>query len=58
LAALICYIIIGFKTEEYGNYNHFWILAVVVLVAYSMATFFVDIHQNAAEAIIICYLAE
>ena len=48
LASLLCYIIFDNRTNEYGNYDHFWIAVCVILVSYSMATYFVDIHQNGA----------
>ena len=58
LAALLSYVILDSRTNEYGNYDHFWIAAAVVYVCYSMGTYFVDIHQNGAEGIMISYLTE
>ena len=58
LAALLAYIIYDNRTNEYGNYDHFWIAVSIIFSAYSMATYFVDIHPNGAEAIMISYLTE
>jgi hypothetical protein len=48
LASLLSYIILDNQTNQYGNYDHFWIAAAVVFVTYAMGTYFVDIHQNGA----------
>ena len=58
MASLLSYILLDAKTNQYGNYDYFWIAAAVVYVTYSMATYFVDIHQNGAEGIMISYLTE
>ena len=58
LAALLSYVILDSRTNQYGNYDHFWIAAAVVFVTYSMGTYFVDIHSCGAEGILVSYLTE
>lgn len=58
LASLLSYVILDSTTNEYGNYDHFWIAAAIVLVSYSMGTYFVDIHTCGAEGILTSYLTE
>lgn len=48
LASFISYVIFDAITNEYGNYDHFWIAAAIVFVTYSMTTYFVDIHSSGA----------
>lgn len=48
LASLLCYILFVAKISNYGGYEHFWIAVAVIIAAYSMSTYFIDIHQNAA----------
>ena len=54
LSVLITIIIFEART----NYVSMFTLAVVICNCYLMATHFVDIHSNAAEGLVTCYLAE
>jgi hypothetical protein len=47
-------IVFGAKT----NYVSMFALAVAIMYCYLMSTHFVDIHSNAAEGLVTCYLAE
>jgi len=54
LSVLITLIIISAKANYMGMVN----LIVLICYCYLMATHFVDIHSNAAEGLVTCYLAE
>jgi hypothetical protein len=54
LTVLLSYAILQART----NYASTIIVALIVLFSYLSATHFVDIHSNAAEGLVTCYLAE
>jgi hypothetical protein len=54
LGVLLTYIVFQART----NFISMFVLAVVICFVYLMATHFVDLHSNAAEGLVTCYLAE
>ena len=54
LSVLITMIVFKART----NFVNMFTLAIVVCFCYLMATHFIDIHSNGAEALVTCYLTE
>jgi hypothetical protein len=54
LTVLFTFIILQLKV----SYANFIIIGLIVCVSYLSVTHFADLHSNAAEGLITCYLAE
>lgn len=54
IITIICYFIL----ETRSTYTNTYILALIVFGAYCIVTYFIDIVADAAEGIMVCYLAE
>ena len=54
IVAIICYFILDARSSYFNKY----ILALVIFGAYCVITYFIDVVADAAEGLMICYLAE
>lgn len=56
---LVCLVVlIGYSIlQARVNYANLTILILIIIVSYMALTYFIDIHPNAAEGLMVCYLA-
>lgn len=54
LVTIICYAILSGRTDIISA----WAIVYIVFFAYCSVTYFVDIHADSAEGLLICYLTE
>ncbi len=54
LVVLICYAILSSRTA----FISVWALIYIIFFAYCVVTYFIDIHCDAAEGLVVCYLTE
>jgi len=55
LVAIISYFILAGRGASYTNW---FIIALIIFSAYCISTYFIDIHANAADGLMVSYLAE
>lgn len=49
---LISYLVLDARTDYISN----WSLAYIVFFAYCVVTYFIGVHTDAAEGLMVCYL--
>lgn len=55
IVAIVCYLILQGRG---ANYTNWFIVALIIFGAYCILTYFVDIHADAADGLMVSYLAE
>jgi len=55
VVSIICFLILRGRGAQYTNW---FIMALIVFGAYCILTYFIDTHANAAEGLMVSYLAE
>lgn len=55
IVSFISYLILSGRGASYTNW---FIMALIIFSAYCISTYFVDIHANAADGLMVTYLTE